>query len=59
LLHYGKRVNKDNSHDQDSDAKKSQINDNKIFKLKWLAEFSWLRYDENKKKNVLYILYAT
>ena len=32
------------------DIKKSCIDNNKTFKSKWLTEFSWLCYDENKKR---------
>jgi hypothetical protein len=64
LLQYGferKRVNRDDSlneqiFDEDGDdnsnkdAKKSRIDNSKTFKFKWLTEFSWLHYDENKKR---------
>ncbi|CAB4430213.1 unnamed protein product [Rhizophagus irregularis] len=61
LLQYGferKRINKDNSDqfsDEDKDnpnenVKKPRINNSKTFKHKWLAEFLWLNYDENKKR---------
>ncbi len=44
---------------EDNDIKKPHINNNKPFNFKWLSEFSWLRYDENKKRMycVLYIQY--
>ncbi|CAB4487085.1 unnamed protein product [Rhizophagus irregularis] len=62
LLQYGfkrKKINRNDifqedqiSEDEDNsnkDVKKLRIND-KTFKSKWLAEFSWLRYDEINKK---------
>src|SRR5437016_3614683 len=39
--------NKDNA---DKDALKPPINNSKTLKLQWLTEFSWLQYDENKKR---------
>jgi hypothetical protein len=42
----------DNENNPDKDIKESRINDSKTFKLKWLAEFSWLRYDENQQKKM-------
>ncbi|CAG8627054.1 14857_t:CDS:1 [Funneliformis caledonium] len=62
LLQYGfelKRVRSDslqndqasdNEDNSSKDAKKSYKSNNKIFKLKWLNEFSWLRYDEINKR---------
>src|SRR3954452_19996149 len=65
LLQYGferKRINRDNSpqNDQFSDEdkddsnknvnKRPRISNSKTFKLQWLNEFSWLRYDKNKKR---------
>ena len=35
---------------EDNDIKKPCLNNNKPFNFKWLSEFSWLRYDENKKR---------
>ena len=61
LLQYGferKRINRNDifqdqiSEDEDNsnkDVKKSRIHD-KTFKSKWLAEFSWLRYNEINKR---------
>jgi hypothetical protein len=55
LLQYDfecKRINRNklsNKESEDNDVKKPYIN-NKSFNSKWLAEFSWLRYDENKKR---------
>ncbi|CAG8695454.1 22249_t:CDS:2, partial [Gigaspora rosea] len=63
LLQYGfeqKRVRNDSlKNDQNSDnednpnknIKKFCTNNNKIFKLKWLTEFSWLHYNEDQKKS--------
>ena len=56
-----KKINRDDlsQNDQFSDkdkdnfsknVKKPWINNNQTFKLKWLIEFSWLYYDENKKR---------
>jgi hypothetical protein len=62
LLQYGfelKRVRSDslqndqasdNEDNPSKDAKKSYKSNNKIFKLKWLNEFSWLRYDKINKR---------
>ena len=60
LLQYGferKRVNRDqneqvSNEDKDNsneNTKKPRTNNIKTFKLQWLTEFSWLRYDENNK----------
>ncbi|PKY52813.1 hypothetical protein RhiirA4_470676 [Rhizophagus irregularis] len=40
----------DNEDNPNKDIKKPCIANSKTFKLKWLTEFSWLHYDENKKK---------
>ncbi|CAB4432331.1 unnamed protein product [Rhizophagus irregularis] len=40
----------DNEDNPNKDIKKPCIVNSKTFKLKWLTEFSWLHYDENKKK---------
>src|ERR1044072_8924397 len=40
--------NKKNPENPQMNLKNSNIN--KTFKVKWLSEFSWLRYDDNNKK---------
>src|ERR1044072_9723736 len=40
----------DNEDNPNKDAKKSCMNNNKTFKLKWLTEFSWLHYNEDQKR---------
>jgi hypothetical protein len=40
--------NEKNSENPPIDLKNSSIN--KTFKIKWLSEFSWLRYDDKNRK---------
>src|SRR5204862_543277 len=58
LLQYGfkrQKINKDSIQENVQkpenslkDMKSSNVN--KVFKTKWLSEFSWLHYDNNNKK---------
>jgi len=58
LLQYGfkrQRISDGLTQETEQNFKDPQVdlknpNSNKTFKIKWLSEFSWLRYDENNKK---------
>jgi hypothetical protein len=56
LLQYGfecRKINRNEISDEESEdkeVKKPRIINGKTFKSKWLTEFSWLYYDENKKR---------
>ena len=57
LLQYGfkrQKINESltqkNDQNHENPPKDPSSNLNKIFKIKWLSEFSWLRYDNDNKK---------